>query len=98
MGDEYEDRSYFFSKRADKTYVSKSFTDLVGRKLRIVSRVVDGQEGLGFAAVKDAVTVRVTPAGRYEIKATVFEDGRGIKTLTIQKYSSRSVPLDRQSF
>src|SRR6266702_4534775 len=98
MIDEFEDRSYFFSKRPDKTYVSRTFRSQFGTKLRIVSKVVDGDEGLRFGKAGDEVVLRTTPAGRYEIKATVLEDNRAIKTLLIQKYSSASGPLDRQWF
>ena len=98
MIDEFEDRSYFFSKRPDKTYVSRTFRSQFGTKLRIVSKVVDGDEGLRFGKAGDEVVLRTTPAGRYEIKATVLEDNRAIKTLLIQKYSSASGPLDRQGF
>lgn len=65
---------------------------LTGRRLRIVSRVVDGQEGLKYAIVEGECLLRVTPGERYAIKATVFEDDRKIKTLTIQRYSSRTGP------
>jgi hypothetical protein len=44
------------------------------------------------------MVLRQTPAGRYEIKATFLEDDRSIRTLTIQKYSSKSGPLDKQYF
>lgn len=51
-----------------------------------------------LATLKDEIVLRRTPAGRYEIKATFLEDDRSIKTLTIQKYSSKSGPHDRQYF
>ena len=38
MVDEFEARSYFFSKRTDKTYISKTFVNQFGAKLRIVSK------------------------------------------------------------
>ncbi|WGJ15774.1 DUF4263 domain-containing protein [Methylocapsa sp. D3K7] len=99
MNDELEDRSFFFTKKPGKTFVSKSFCDqLTGKKLRIASRIVEGQEGLKFAVIENEATLRVTPMGRYEIKAVVLEDDRAIKTLTIQKYSSSRGPLDREHF
>lgn len=56
----------------DKTIVSKAFTDYAGQRLRILSKVVDGAEGLQFADVKGEAVLRVTAAGRYEIKATIL--------------------------
>ena len=85
---DYDDRSIFLSRRPNKTIISRSFPEgVTGRRLRIMSRVVDGKEGLQFADVEGERVLRVTPGGRYAIKATVLEDTRGIKTLTIQKYS-----------
>lgn len=85
---DYDDRSIFLNRRPNKTIISRSFPENVtGRRLRIMSRVVDGKEGLQFADVEGEQVLRVTPSGRYAIKATVLEDTRGIKTLTIQKYS-----------
>jgi hypothetical protein len=98
MVDQLEDSSYFFSKRTDKTYVSKGFANQFGTKLRIVSKVIDGDQGLKFGTAGREVILRTTPAGRYEIKATVVEDERAIKTLVIQRYSCVSGPLERQYF
>lgn len=98
MADDYEARELFFSRRPDKTIVSGGFAESNGRRLRIASKVVDGSEGLKFANVEGEVTLRVTPSGRYLIKATFLEDDRGIETLTIQRYHSKSGPLDRESF
>ena len=99
MTDEYDERKWFFDRRTDKTIISKRITDtLSGEKLRIASHIVEGQPGLKFATVKDETVLRQTPAGRYEIKATFLEDDRSIRTLTIQRYSSKSGPLDKQYF
>lgn len=96
--DEIEERSRFFSRRTDKTIVSKAFKDHNGQRLRILSKVVDGSEGLRFAEVKGEAVLRVTSSGRYEIKATILEDNRCIRTLTIQKFSSTTGPLERPHF
>jgi hypothetical protein len=97
--DEIEAREIFFGRRTDKTIISKRITDaLTGQKLRIASHVIQGQDGLKFATVKDEIVLRQTPAGRFEIKATFLEDERSIKTLTIQRYSSKTGPLDKQYF
>ena len=99
MTDEYDESKWFFDRRTDKTIISRRFTDrLSGQTLRIASHIVEGQSGLKFATAKDEMVLRVTPAGRYEIKATFLEDDRSIRTLTIQRYSSKSGPLDKQHF
>jgi hypothetical protein len=98
MADDIDERSLFFSRRPDKTIVSKSFPDSTGQRLRIISKVVDGQEGLAFAKVAGEIVLRVTPSGRYAVKATVLEDDRGIKTLSIQRFSTVSGPMEREQF
>ncbi len=97
MNDELEERSWFFRKQPGKTNWGGTFTDLLGRKLRYASRIGEAQ-GLKFAVVQKELTLRVTQRERYEIKATVLEDERAVKTLTIQKYSSKTGPLDKQYF
>jgi hypothetical protein len=92
-------KKWFFDRRTDKTIISKRITGpLSGEKLRIASHIFDGKPGLKFATVKDEIVLRQTPAGRYEIKATFLEDDRSIRTLIIQRYSSKSGPLERQHF
>ena len=99
MTDEYDERKWFFDRRTDKTIISKAFSNkLTGEKLRIASHIVEGQPGLKFAEVNDEVVLRQTPAGRYEIKATFFVDDRRIQTLTIQRFSNKSGPLEKQHF
>ena len=99
MTDEYDERKWFFERRTDKTIISKRITDTFsGVELRIASHVVEGQPGLKLARVKDETVLRQTPAGRYEIKATFLEDDRSIRTLTIQKYNSKTGPSDKLYF
>lgn len=96
---DYDERKWFFDRRTDKTIISKRITDtLSGQNLRIASHIVEAQPGLKFATVKDEMVLRQTPAGRYEIKATFLEDERSIRTLTIQKYNSKSGPSDKLYF
>jgi hypothetical protein len=87
MVDELDERSLFFGRRTDKTIVSKTFKDLTGESLRIFSKIVDGKEGIKFAKVSGELVLRVTRSGRYAVKATVLEDSRRIKTLSIQRFS-----------
>jgi len=89
----------FFERRTDKTIISKRFpSGPSGQMLRIASHIVQGQPGLKFATVKDEMVLRQTPSGRYEIKATFVEDDRSVRTLTIQRYSNKTGPLEHQHF
>jgi hypothetical protein len=51
-----------------------------------------------LAKAGDELVLRTTPAGRYEIKATVYEDDRAMRTLTIQKFNAVSGPHDKYHF
>ncbi len=90
------DREYFRTKRADRTYYSKMFG--TGELLRYHSKVFDNGDAHVFARVEDELVLRVTNAGRIEIRATVLEDEREIKTLLIQKHSKVSGPHEYQYF
>jgi hypothetical protein len=98
MSDDYDERERFFSRRTDKTIISKSFTDHAGRKLRIATRVGEVGTGLQFATIQDDIVLRQTLRGRYEIKATFLEDERAVRTLTIQRFNSKSGPDSRVHF
>ncbi len=85
---ENDDYSYFIGRKPNKTIVSRSLNDgLFRQKVRIASRIVDGDPGLEFAQVESELVVRETRGGRYQIKATFLENDRGIKSLTVQKYT-----------
>jgi hypothetical protein len=99
MTNDFDEEEAFFNRRTDKTIISKSFNDMLsGKKLRIASHVIQGQPGLRFAKVADETILRETPAGRYQIKATFIEDDRAILSLAIQRYSSKTGPLEKQCF
>jgi hypothetical protein len=88
--DEPNPRDIFFGRRTDKAIFSKQFRDVLsGQRVRIVSRVLDGKESVKFAKVGEEIVLRTTDGGRFQIKATVVEDDRRIKTLTLQRYSQK---------
>jgi hypothetical protein len=90
------DREYFLSKVPGRTYYSKTFG--TGELLRYHSRVFDNEDAQVFARVKDELVLRVTNAGRIEIRATVLEDERNIRTLLIQKFSRITGPHEHAYF
>lgn len=98
MNDDYDEHKWFFERRTDKSIFSKSFDSRSGRKMRIVSHIIDGQPGIQFATVHDSPVLRRTKGGRYSIKAAFFEDDRSIQTLTIQKFNSKERPSDHYHF
>lgn len=87
---DFSDAEIFRRSRTDKTYASPAFPDLMGRKLRIANKVIDGSPGgYEYATVKGELVVRQTPAGRFQIKATFLDDDRSFQSVTIQKFTSK---------
>lgn len=81
------DREFFNSDTPGNLRLSPRIKDWQGEALRLASAVIDGREGLASAKQRGEVVLRETPAGRYQIKATFYEDDRATRTLTIQKFT-----------
>jgi Domain of unknown function (DUF4263) len=82
--DEYEIHN---KMKAGKTYVSPTFQDFSGQKIRIANKVIDGEGGYEFALVKEEIVLRQTPAGRFQIKVSFLENDRNTQSCTIQKFT-----------
>lgn len=99
MSDDYE---YFRNKRQDRVYLSRSLENKTFRPLgdgeveeivrpfRIVSKIVECQEGHKFIKDGKQISLRITENERQEIKAKFYEDTRGVFTLQIQKYTVKT--------
>ena len=90
-----DNREYFWGRRPNRNYVSGRFG--TGTKLRYFSRTFDS-DTVHFATVGDEIVIRITEVERKEIRATVVEDDRSIKTLTIQRFSRLGDPNSRLHF
>lgn len=88
--------AYHFNKSPRKIYVSKAF-GADAQKLRYVSQVIDQDEGLSFT-IEDELVLQSTPKGRTEVRATVVESDRRIKSLMIQKFDGPLLPSKNQYF
>lgn len=99
------------NKLVDKTYISKAFPqyrvvpDYKGGSReefednqRVISKVIDSEEQYTFAQVKDEIVIRRTDKGRQEIRATVFEESRGVTVVTFQRYTTPSGKPHETSF
>ncbi len=98
------------NKVPEKTYISPAFpqitttTDDNGElikehsNIRIISKVIDSDEQYSFTKIKNEILIRKTDKGRQEIRATIFEDGRGINVLNFQRYTSPSGKPHETSF
>jgi Domain of unknown function (DUF4263) len=92
---EENEQTYHFGRRTDRTYTSAPFGN---GKLKYVTKVIDSPDAAHFAQVETELVIRRTGAERKEIKAVVTVDERGIKTLTIQRFSRRGDPNTRLHF
>lgn len=99
-----EDIEYFLNKRPHKTYISKAikieFEDknLETRNLRIISKVIDSKESISCVKIKNEVVIRLTEGQREELIARIYEDTRGIHSLTFQKFTTRNGNPHKLSF
>lgn len=97
--DDATDRAYHFNKNPRKIYVSRSFPpNPQVPKMRYVSQVIDHDEGLAFVTTGDEAVLKTTPSGRIEVRATVVEDDRRVKSVLVQKFDSKSGPSAQQHF
>lgn len=91
------DREFFDSDRPGHLRISPQFKDWQDKALRIASAVIDGQGGVALTKQEGEVLLRETPAGRFQIKATFYEDERAMRTLTIQRFT-KTRPSDHYYF
>lgn len=91
------DREFFDRDTPGNLRLSPRISDFEGKALRLASAVIDGEGGVALAKHKGEVVLRETPAGRYQIKATFYEDERATRTLTIQKFT-KTGPSDHYYF
>ncbi|MBL4559674.1 MAG: DUF4263 domain-containing protein [Labilibaculum sp.] len=97
-----DEESIHKNKKTDKTYISRSIETLnlkpdgkdgvikETRNIRIVSKVIDTLEEHHYAMDKKELILRKTAGGRFEIKAKLVEDNRGLFILTFQRFTSAS--------
>ncbi len=87
-------KEYFEGKFPSRTYTSRRLTnkypDGTTREIRIVSKVIDSPESWTHIKLKNEIVLRITPGGRQEIVAKVYEDTRGVFVLSIQRYTSEN--------
>jgi len=86
------DRIYLSKLIEQKTYKKGEDGELqeLVRPLRIISKIVDCQEGHQFIKDGKEISLRITSGGKQEIKAKFYEDTRDVTTLTIQKYTTKT--------
>jgi hypothetical protein len=91
-----DDFDYHLNKRSDKIYISRGFREEIfdeliePRKLRILSKVFDSEGNYEYAKVKKELVLRTTSKKRQEVKVVFYEDNRNIKSITIQRFETKS--------
>lgn len=93
------DREFHYKKNPRKIYISGSFpANPNAPKLRYVSQVTDHEGGLAFATVDGDLVLKRTPTGRFEIRATVVEDDRRIRSVLLQRWDTAHGPSKHDHF
>lgn len=102
MADIEKQEEIHHSMYPERTYVSRSFSDIPwdadSRLKRFATKVVDCDGGHVCEVQRQELVIRQTPGGRQEIKAVFFEDDRTIQSLIFQRFTSKSNKLHKISF
>lgn len=93
------DREFHYKKNPRKIYISRRFpANPEATKLRYASQVTDHEEGLAFATVDGDLLLARTAAGRFEIRATIVEEDRRIRSVLLQRWDTKNGPSKRDYF
>lgn len=96
------DDEFIANKKPGRVYFSKEFpVKRHGDKhgARYASRVLEGADRTSFVTIENEVVLRTTKMGREQIKAFFLVDDRGIRTLTLQRFSSHpELPREEAHF
>lgn len=96
----FEDVDSYKNPIEGKTYISPPIKNSYGdeRIVRLVTRAIDQTESYTFAKIKKEIVLRETLGGKNVIRATVYEDPRGISVLSIQEYTPSTGSPHKASF
>lgn len=93
---------YYFERRLPGfTYYSKRISSIFGREVeprRFFYRVIEGVGGVVAVKEKSGIVLREGKGGRYQLKATVYENDGWIGSLTLQKWNSKGGPHHEIAF
>jgi hypothetical protein len=64
MDTEFDEHEAFFSRRVDKSIISKRFFGGGALPMRIRSKIMEVDEGLKHVKAHDGIVIRWTPSGR----------------------------------
>jgi hypothetical protein len=87
------DADYISGMKTTRIYVSKEFQKGAGdakRPARFISRIFESGERECLVEIKDELVLRVTTAGRQQVKALFYVDDRSVHHLLLQRFSTDS--------
>ena len=94
------DDEFIAGKKPGRVYFSKEFSvkRLEGKQgARYASRILEGADRSSFISIEKEVVLRTTRTGRQQIKALFLVDDRGIRTLTLQRFSADHEQLHEEA-
>lgn len=94
------DNGYDEHLRTDKLYMSPSLPAFghPDRRVRIANKAFHADDDFAFGTIKKETVIRQTEGHRKYLKATFFEDNRGIRVLNIQGFSAATDKPHNASF
>jgi len=101
-----DDSEWALKRRPDRFYLSKEFPQGtvpdgdpdVARRTRFAYRVFDKGQQLAVATLKGENILRTTESGTQQIKALFYVEDRSIKTLVVQRFSTKDGRPHEASF
>jgi hypothetical protein len=89
------DETYFWGRVPNRTYYSKRIDTIFDRPVwprRFFHRIIEGKGGVIAMKVGKDVVLHEPEGGRYQIKATVYENPQRVTCLTFQKWNAKGGP------
>ncbi|TPJ64471.1 Shedu immune nuclease family protein [Mesorhizobium sp. B2-6-1] len=89
------DEFYFWSRVPNRTYYSKRIDTIFGRPVvprRFFHRIIEGKGGVIAMKFGKEIVLQEPPSGRYQMKATVYENPQRVTCLTLQKWNAKGGP------
>jgi hypothetical protein len=95
------DADYIYGGKTTRVYLSKEFPAAgagANRPARFISRIFESGERDGLAEVKGEIVLRVTHAGRQQVKALFYVDDRKVDHLLLQRFTANRESPQRATY
>lgn len=95
------DEFYFWNRIPNRTYYSRRIDTIFDRPVeprRFFHRIIEGKGGVIAMKTGKEIILHEPPGGRYQMKATVYENPQRVTCLTLQKWNTKGGPNKEIAF